>query len=243
MSPDVHALTGAYVLDAVSDLERVAFERHISACDACAQEVRELRGTAARLGQAAAAEPPPWLKSQVMSKIAGVRQLPRDIEPVLGNGKAGRSRFMLRLTTVAAAVLLVASALLGFLLVREQDKVNDIQAQADALQSVLAAGDARILNDAASSGGSANVVVSKSKDKVLVFASGMPALPESQVYQAWLLGEDGKMHSAGLMPRAGPASLDLKLGTSKGFGITVERAGGAQEPTLPAVVQVEFPGV
>lgn len=35
---------GAYVLGALSPEDRVAFERHLSGCDACAQSVRELAG-------------------------------------------------------------------------------------------------------------------------------------------------------------------------------------------------------
>lgn len=46
---DVHALTGAYVLDAVSDVEHAEFERHLTRCETCAQEVAELRETATRL--------------------------------------------------------------------------------------------------------------------------------------------------------------------------------------------------
>ena len=48
-SPDIHALGGAYVLDAVDDLERAAFDRHLADCETCANEVAELRDAAARL--------------------------------------------------------------------------------------------------------------------------------------------------------------------------------------------------
>ena len=57
MSADLHTLTGAYAAHALSDGERLAFERHLAACPACAQEVRELTETAARLGTAVAARP------------------------------------------------------------------------------------------------------------------------------------------------------------------------------------------
>ena len=46
---DIHALVGAYALDAVDDLERVAFERHLQACESCRAEVDELRETAGSL--------------------------------------------------------------------------------------------------------------------------------------------------------------------------------------------------
>ena len=46
---DIHSLSGAYALDAVDDLERAAFERHLRECEACALEVGELRETVSRL--------------------------------------------------------------------------------------------------------------------------------------------------------------------------------------------------
>ena len=49
MSADPHLLTGAYGADALSDTERLAFERHLDACPPCAAEARALRGAAARL--------------------------------------------------------------------------------------------------------------------------------------------------------------------------------------------------
>ena len=71
MSADLHTLTGAYAAHALSDTERLAFERHLDACPACAQEVRELTETAARLGGAVAAPPPPDLWDRVRAEAAG----------------------------------------------------------------------------------------------------------------------------------------------------------------------------
>jgi anti-sigma-K factor RskA len=239
MSPDVHALTGAYVLDAVSEFERSAFERHIAECDACAQEVRELRGTAARLGQAAAAEPPAWLKSQVFAKISEVRQAPREFVP---GSRSERNRWALRLTTVAAAVLLVVAAVLGVLLVQANSSSDDSQQYADSVVNVLKSDDARFTTAQGRDGGSANILTSRSKDKALIFTNGMPAPPSGKTYQAWLQSSDDKMVSAGLLPNASSAQLDLGLGTSKGFGLTVENAGGAEQPDLSNLVMlVPFP--
>jgi anti-sigma factor RsiW len=36
MTADLHTLTGAYVLHALSESERAAFERHLADCAACA---------------------------------------------------------------------------------------------------------------------------------------------------------------------------------------------------------------
>ena len=56
---DLHTLTGAFALDALSEREAKEFDRHLSRCPMCAQEVGELRETAARLALAVAEVPPP----------------------------------------------------------------------------------------------------------------------------------------------------------------------------------------
>jgi anti-sigma factor RsiW len=69
MNDDVHSLTGAYALDAVSDVERQVFEDHLAACDPCRQEVLELRITAARLGLAAGRQAPSTLWPRVHTAL------------------------------------------------------------------------------------------------------------------------------------------------------------------------------
>ncbi|HEV3013215.1 MAG TPA: zf-HC2 domain-containing protein [Actinomycetota bacterium] len=99
MSADLHTLTGAYAAHALSDTERLAFERHLDACPACAQEVRELTETAARLGGAVAAPPPPDLWDRVRAEALVTRQL----APVVG--RADRRRRVPPLLAAAAALL------------------------------------------------------------------------------------------------------------------------------------------
>ena len=43
-SADIHALSGAYAVDAVDDIERAEFERHLATCADCREEVAELPG-------------------------------------------------------------------------------------------------------------------------------------------------------------------------------------------------------
>ena len=37
---DIHALVGAYAVDALDDVERAAFERHLAECAACQRRGR-----------------------------------------------------------------------------------------------------------------------------------------------------------------------------------------------------------
>lgn len=75
MRTDIHTLAGAYALDAVSDIERAEFARHVTGCESCAQELAELRATVARLSDATARTAPPHLKESVLLAISQTRQL------------------------------------------------------------------------------------------------------------------------------------------------------------------------
>ncbi|MDH6537668.1 anti-sigma factor [Streptomyces sp. SPB4] len=76
-----HEATAAYVLDALAEPERAAFEAHLETCPDCAREVREFAATAALLGTAVAVEPPPALRGAVLRRI---RELPAGTEPEPG---------------------------------------------------------------------------------------------------------------------------------------------------------------
>jgi anti-sigma factor RsiW len=73
---NLHALAGVYALDALDGAEQRRFTRHLRRCQACAEEVRGFRDVATALAFAAAAEPPPELRTQVMAAVGRTRQLP-----------------------------------------------------------------------------------------------------------------------------------------------------------------------
>ncbi len=76
MSTGLHNLTGAYCLDALDTEEREDFELHVQSCHACADEVRQLSATAARLAAAVSVPVPAKLRAAVLSAIARTPQLP-----------------------------------------------------------------------------------------------------------------------------------------------------------------------
>lgn len=79
---DLHTLTGAYVLDALTGEELEAFAAHLGHCPACTQEVAEFRATAARLAAAAALPAPAPMRQAVAHRIETVRQLPPRTQPL-----------------------------------------------------------------------------------------------------------------------------------------------------------------
>ncbi|QYC41148.1 Anti-sigma-K factor RskA [Nonomuraea coxensis DSM 45129] len=82
MDDDLHALSGAYVVDALPYADWVLFEEHLRGCARCGTEVRRLRETAALLAEAVAVTPPPGLRPRLLAAATGRRPTP------LGGGLA-----------------------------------------------------------------------------------------------------------------------------------------------------------
>jgi anti-sigma-K factor RskA len=67
---NLHALAGAYALDALAVTERARFERHLRTCRSCQEELRGYVAAAAALGMAVAAQPPAALRERVLGAVA-----------------------------------------------------------------------------------------------------------------------------------------------------------------------------
>ncbi|MFE2941616.1 anti-sigma factor domain-containing protein [Streptomyces sp. NPDC059255] len=247
---DLHTLTGAYALHALAPAERAEFERHLVACHACSQEVRELSATAARLGRAVAVAPPPALKEQVLRRIATERQEPPKVtHHQARSGGAGRGRTLSRF---ALAACLAAAAGLGGVAVWQNQEARDARQEARAAQlhseelaTVLAAPDAKVATGGLTNGATGSVIVSRSKDRAVFVAAGMPKAPSGKVYELWY-NDGGTMRAAGLLdPTTGSASVLMEgpVNGASGMGITVEPAGGSQQPTSTPLALMNFPVV
>ncbi|SDI84662.1 Anti-sigma-K factor RskA [Actinokineospora alba] len=239
MTPDIHALTGAYVLNAVTETERADFERHLAECESCAEEVRELEATATRLGEAAAARPPAAMKAAVMTRIGDVRQLP----PIGDELAVRRKRWSTRILGMAAAALLVVSVALGVALVQTQRDLDAGRRQGAAMAELLSASDARVVNGSTPAGLSGTVVVSRERGQVMLLADKIPAAPAGKTYQVWLIG--GEKRSIGLLTpdeRGKAHLLDASgVGDAVAIGVTVEPAGGSRQPTTDPVMAMTLP--
>jgi Anti-sigma-K factor rskA len=241
LRPDLHTLTGPHVLDAIDDpAEQHRFARHLRRCQACAGEVRGLQEVATSLGLAAAAEPPPAMRERVMAAVRRTRQLAPETDH---HARSWRPRVTPVIAIVAAAAIVVA-CVLGIRLASTQGQLSAAQAQARAISRVLAAPDARILSGRTSTGGVATVVVSAVRRDLAVTIAGLPALPDGQVYQLWLIGPP-RTRSAGLLPaavegRAGPV-LATGLVSGDKLGMTIEPAGGTSLPTTSPLMVLPLP--
>jgi anti-sigma-K factor RskA len=251
MSADLHTLTGAYAAHALSDEERLAFERHLQACPACAQEVRELQSTAARLGTATAMPPPAALWDRVQAEVRVTRQLPPMIgradrrRQAGGHGRAGlrSGRRFPPLLAAAATLLVVAATSLAALNLGLDGRSDRSERPGDLVAAVLAAPDARRVTAKAGSGGQATVVVSRARGQAVFEASGLAAAPEASSYQLWVIDRSGP-RSAGLVEPGGGGRvaklLDGRVTGTEQVAMTVERRGGSPKPTSDPVMVVDL---
>ena len=229
---EIHALSGAYAVNALDDVERAAFERHLSDCEVCAAEVAGLRETAAKLADAVAVAPPAALRERILAQAAVTRPLPPEV--------AARRRTPRRSFLVAAAAAAVIATGGGLAISQPWD--SDPQ-QLSASQQVLAASDAQKMSGPVQGGGKVTIVHSNKLNETLLLADGVPPAPSGKVYQVWFQNSAGSMVSAGLMPDDAhsmlldPSHLD---GPAQAVGITVEPTGGSQAPTSSPVALVEM---
>lgn len=231
MREDLHVLTGSYVLDAIGDIEREEFERHLQHCPACEAEVRGMRETAARLALACAVTSPPRMEQQVLAATYRTRQL-----PPLSADRPRRAlprlvpRVPRRLAMLAVAASVAAAAALGITQLTAQHQLD--QARATAIARVVTASDAHVATTRTSAGGNVTVVTSAALREAVVSASGMASLPSSRVYQVWVMSPSGA-RSAGLMH--GSSLLASAVRPGDRIGITVEPADGTARPTTTPV--------
>jgi len=202
---------GAYLLGALSDLERHAFERHLAGCAECQEELERLRPAAEALpGSVVQLEAPPGLKKRLM---AGVEK-----------GDRPRRRFSLpripRLAFVPAALLL--GLVIGFGVAQLGDDTRTVTATV-----------AKAMPQA---GGSLEI----SGDDGTLRLHNMPDLSGARVYQVWFQHGDRLVPTRTFeVGSSGRGEVSLHgVEDADGVFVTREPRGGAQVPSEQPIVSV-----
>jgi anti-sigma-K factor RskA len=253
---DIHALSGAYAIDALDDIERAQFERHLAECAECRAEVDSLREASAMLAETTALEPPADLRSRLLADIRTVRPLPpvtptpedvpedapeapaASVTAVPGNVSPLRpGRRFLRGLVAAAAVV----AALGVGAAVWHPWTDETSQAPTAAQRVQNAPDAVKVTQAVEGGGRATVWASKSLNRFVVQTRDLTPLPEGKTYEMWLQDSRDGMVPAGLMD-ADDATVVLEgdVANALAAGITVEPAAGSRVPTTEPVALFPF---
>ena len=241
-----HTLAGAYALDALTEPDRVRFERHLAGCDACRQEASSLREAVGRLAAATAAPPPQRVREQVLAEAARTRQRPPLTADGPASSSAGRA-VRLRAPRMAVAIVggcMLVALVLGGLFIDTQHRLSQEQAHNRAVAAVLNAPDAVMTSARAATGGTATVVMSHRDHALVLTTARLPALPSGKRYQVWLMGRH-PVRAAGMLPqpRQGMTAPVVVSGVAPGdaVGLTVEPASGSSSPSSAPTLMVVLP--
>ncbi|MFJ8911794.1 anti-sigma factor domain-containing protein [Amycolatopsis sp. NPDC102389] len=252
--PEMHTLTGAYAVDALSEVERAQFQRHLAECASCAQEVLELQMTATRLGAALAEDPPPELKRRVLAEAMATRQQPPKTRFETGERVKDRRRApRWAIAAVAAAVVgLAGTAVFGGIaydnhsqLTAARERSAEYAARYAPVADVLSAVDLRTGHAETSAGGGGTVMMSRAKDRLVFMAAQLPKNEPGRTYQAWLMYPGAAPKPAGLISGGQDGALLVAegLGGAEKFALSVEQAGGSPtgSPSKDVVMVMSMP--
>ncbi len=223
---------GAYLLGALTDLERQAFERHMAGCAECRAELEQLRPAADALPRSVEqVEPPPALKASLMEVVE------REAAERSGAPAAARRRHRrLRLPSLAGIrPVLVAGALAlgllaGFGVAQLADGGEDsrtLSATVDESRVPLASGSLQVQGDG--------------EDGAILRVNGMPSLDENHVYQAWVQRGGTVVPQPTFEVRddgAGAVAVPDDLSEAEAILVTREPRGGARAPSEQPLIEV-----
>jgi len=261
VNESLHALSGAYVVDALDDAERAVFEQHLPTCLDCQREVASLREATALMADDATLTPPPALRDSVLAGIKSIRPLAPETGPATARAEPaaaepaadetapdGAKVLQLRprrrrvATLVAAAAAVVA---VGVGTVYQPWQDDSTTTQLSAADQVLAASDAQRQSIEFDDGSSATVVRSLKEKGAVLLTRDMAAPPDGKAFEIWLQDDTGTMVPAGMMKRAGDHKVLLEgdervVTKATGVGITVEPESGSEEPTTEPIALFEL---
>jgi anti-sigma-K factor RskA len=244
-------LKDAYVLDALPEEQRRSFEEYLAAHPERQAEIDELGAVAGLLAFSPhEQEPPPELRRRVMevvdaeaapSRVRRESTFARFVQYVGGRGLA-----------LGAAALLVVGLLSWNVLLQNQvqdlqGEVQNAQGQVDDLQAQVQDAEAQQTQTIQLSGtwtnqGANAEVASISEDRIILVADNLPSVPEGQTCQIWVIKGDVPESSGLFQPggqeTAAPITTPIKQGDT--IAVTVEPAGGSEQPTSDPVLSAEL---
>ncbi|HKR70692.1 MAG TPA: anti-sigma factor [Streptosporangiaceae bacterium] len=240
-----HTLAGPFAMDALDPASERRFARHLTRCRECDSEVTELREVAGRLAMASAAPPPDVIKGSVLRVTKRIRQLPPVVDGSNGGRRGPKTLSVRPARAPRLAIALTAAAVVAAAAIWLSGHASGhspaSQLADPAITAVLTAPDATMIDAAVRPSGSATVVMSLHKRRLVFAAAGLRALPAHRCYELWLVGH-GRDRPAGLlpMPRHGMTGPVVAAGLHAGdrLGLSVEPAAGSRHPTSRMILLI-----
>ncbi|MBM7505564.1 anti-sigma factor domain-containing protein [Agromyces aurantiacus] len=153
---------------------------------------------------------------------------------------AARRRWFQRPLAIAASVAAVAVLVTGAVVGLNWVGPAGWGAQRE-VQAIASAPDAQTATSPAEGGGEITLVWSEELGRSAVRAQDLPDVGDDQTYELWYIDADGAMPAGTFDPSRGAAYVVLDGEFEPGLlvGVTVEPAGGSEEPTTVPIVAFE----
>jgi hypothetical protein len=245
-----------HALQALSEGESAAVRTHLAQCALCRDELAEFSGDAAMIGLSVPQHSvPAGARQRFLNRIAADASIAKQSVKQEKGGQVlpfPRNAWVPWTTAAALAILaislLVKNSALNKELADASSKVTDLTGQSAQARQVL---------DLLTSHSAQRVLLAASKASVeptgravyladsgsLVFqANNLKVLASDKTYELWVIPVNGNPIPAGLFrPDAeGSASVVMppipKGIPAKAFGVTIEKAEGADTPTAPIII-------
>jgi anti-sigma-K factor RskA len=224
----VEELIPAYALGILDEAEAQQVARHLHHCDLCQRELEAYEAVAVELAQAVPeVAPPAELEARLLERVTQEKTRPaaapaspwRESLAALKAAVAGRAW---RPLLVLALILLVVTGSLALWqrLYRPETDFHTVR-----LAGAEAAPEANAI-----------IVISSDGLHGTLVAENLPALPETQQYQLWLIA-DGERTDGGVFSVREHGytnhyiNAPRPLSEYQAFGVTIEPEGGSPGPT------------
>lgn len=236
-------LKDAYVLGALPEDERGAVETYLSSHPERQAEIDDLVGVAGLLALAPPEQDPPAdLRRRLMGVVASESTLPR-VARRRRSDSSWLGRFAgLRTVALGAAALLVVGLFSWNVLLQED--VRDLRGEVEEARTASEAREPREieLDGTWAEQGARAEVTALRDDRAIIVVEDMPPLPDDRTGQVWVINDDVPEPSGLLDPSGNMAAtaITTPLGEADAIAVTVEPAGGSDEPTSDPVLVKEL---